>query len=624
MGISTELPPRHYKPSESGVADWLQAEGPVADQIRAHDWSATSLGPRDTWPATLRTTLNLILNSRFSMFVGWGEELLCFYNDAHAPLLPENENALGRPLREVFPDSYESVGSFFEHAMRGRSTFRDCLLLPIVRSGELQETWWVLSYSPIHDESGQICGVFVPLHEITSRVQAEEKLRASEGNLRIFSDLVPGLLWRANADTSMIWTNDRMQKFFGQVDPLEAVHPEERNSLELEWQRAKRKNDTFHHYHRLLSANGEYRWHLAVSTPRLGEDGSVEEWCGVATDVHDLHAAAESLADKSALFLSFASNSADVLWIADVASERLDYLSPAFHAIWGPTPTGLEINWDYWLSTIHADDRQHQCGSLARLIRGEVLNEHYRIVRADGTVRWIRDTMFPILGNDGSVQKVGGIAQDITRQNGRLVHLIDAGPESRNVLARQLQALGYQVRPFGTVEAFLRVSRALVPGCVVMVDNMGGTEAARLASGIKGEVKSLPLVLVCDVPDIGNAISLMKQGVCDIVLPADPPERLEQALAAASAEIQNYQGEDRAVTEANARMQALSEREHEILRGLTDGATNKLLARDLGLSPRTVETYRTRILEKLGVASLPEAVKIATLARLSGPSARRG
>ena len=159
---------------------------------------------------------------------------------------------------------------------------------------------------------------------------------------------------------------------------------------------------------------------------------------------------------------------------------------------------------------------------------------------------------------------------------------------------------------------------------VAYCDKMGGSEAARLASAIKGEVKSLPLVLVCDVPDIGNAISLMKQGVCDIVLPADPPERLEQALAAASAEMQSDLGKDRAVKEANERMQQLSEREAEILRGLTEGATNKLLARDLGLSPRTVETYRMRILEKLGVTSLPEAVKIATLAEMVGASSQRG
>ena len=622
MGITADPPARLSSVSKTGSPDWLQADGPVADQIRAHDWSATSLGPRDTWPRALRTTLNLILNSRFSIFVGWGDQLLCFYNDAYAPMLIGKYNCIGSPLSEVFPESLERVGEFFEKALAGQPTYSDCLSVPVIRSGELQDTWWALSYSPIHDEAGKICGVFVPLHEITAKVEAEEKLRASEESLRIFSDLVPSLLWRSRPDTTMIWTNERMQKFFGDGLPIDAVHPEERSSLEIEWERAKRERDTFHHYHRLRAANGEYRWHLAVSEPRLRADGSIEEWCGVATDVQDLHSAAETLANNSALFSSFANNSADVLWIADVASRRLDYLSPGFHAIWGPTAGG-EVTWDYWLSTIHPDDQLHQRESLTRLMRGEVLTEHYRIARPDGTIRWIRDTMFPILGPDGSVNKVGGIAQDITRQNGKLVHLIDQGPESRNFLARQLQSLGYQVRPFGTVEAFLRVSRALVPGCVIMVDNQNGAEAARLASAIKGESKSLPLVLVCDVPDIGNAISLMKQGVCDIVLPADPPERLQQALAAASAEMQRDRGEDRAVRAANERMQLLSERECEILRGLTEGATNKLLARDLGLSPRTVETHRMRILEKLGVASLPEAVKIATLAQLSGITSQR-
>jgi len=622
MRVSSVLADKD-KSRENAAADWLHANGQVADEIRAHDWSKTSLGPRESWPHTLRTTLNLILNSGLSTFVGWGEDLLCFYNDAYTPMLEGKEDTLGRPLRVVFPESLERVGSLFEDAMRGRATYSDCLLVPIIRSGELQDTWWVLSYSPIYDEVSQICGVFVPLHEITARLQAEAKLQASEESLRIFSDLVPSFLWRSRTDASIIWSNQRMQDYLGGADPIEAVHPDERSSLIEEWERARRDGTTFHHCHRMQSADGEYRWFLSVSEPRLQPDGSIEEWCGAATDIHDLHAAAETLADNSSLFRSFANNSADVLWIADVESKRLDYLSAAFHAIWGPTPADCEINWDYWVSTIHPDDRQHQAESFERLIRGEVLNEHYRIVRRDGTVRWIRDTMFPIIGVDGSILKIAGIAQDITRQNGKLVHLIDAGPESRNVLVRQLQTLGYQVRPFGTVTAFLRVSRALLPGCVVMVDNEGGVEAAKLASSIKREVKSLPLVLVCDVPDVENAISLMKQGVCDIVRPADPSDRLEQALAAAMAEMQTDEGKNRAVASAHERMHSLSEREREILHGLSEGATNKLLARDLGLSPRTVETYRMRILEKLGVTSLPEAVKIATLADLGGSASQR-
>ena len=623
MGMTSDARTRVYPVFAEDSCDWLQADGVIAGEIRQRDWSDTSLGPRESWPQTLRTTLNLILNSSFPMLVTWGDELLCFYNDAHAPLLPEQKNALGLQLPEVFSETFKSIGQFFTDAMLGKATYRDCLPLPIVRHGKTEDSWWVISYSPIHDETGNICGVFVPIHEITARVQLEAKLKASEENLRIFSDLVPSFLWRARPDTSMIWSNQRMQEYFDDAVPLEAVHPEERGSLEREWERAKRESDTFHHYHRLRAANGEYRWFLAISEPRLAADGSIEEWCGVATDVQDLHVAAEISAENSSLFRSFANNSADVLWIADVASKRLDYLSPAFHAIWGPTPASCEVDWDFWLSSIHPDDRQQQTESLSRLIRGEVLCEHYRIVRPDGTVRWIRDKMFPILGIDGSVQKVGGIAQDITRQNGKMVHLIDAEPESRNLRLRQLQAMGYQVRPFGLVEAFLRVSRALIPGCVVMVDSGCGDEAAKLACGIKREVKTLPLVLVCDVADVQNAISLMKQGVSDIVLPSDPPERLEQALAAALAEMQPDHGEDRAVSDASQRMHLLSDREREILRGLSEGATNKLLARDLGLSPRTVETYRTRILEKLGVASLPEAVKIETLAQLSGSTSQR-
>lgn len=614
--MSYQKPPPNDRRKCARRLDWLQAEGKVADEIRARDWSQTILGPLDEWPTILRSTLNLVLNSDLSMFVGWGEDLLCFYNDAYAPLLQGRGEALGHPLGDVFPEAAPSVGPLFAKALQGEATFRESFSIPLLRDAVVQETWWTVSYSPIFEEGGGICGVFVPVHEITRQLEAVAQLRTSEENRRIFSNLVPSLLWRANPDGENVWINQRMRDFFGESDPWEAVHPEDRPSLEGEWTRAKHEGNTFHHCHRVKSPDGTYRWHVAISEPRTGSTGTIQEWCGVATDVHDLRLAADAVEESSALFRRFASNSADMIWVADAVSGRFEYLSPAFHAIWGPSPPAAELTWDYWLSTVHPDDRLQQEQSFERLQAGEVLNEQYRILRPDGTVRWIRDTMFPIFTAGGAIYKIGGIAQDITRQNGQIVHLVDGGPESRNALAQRLQALGYQVRPFATVAAFLRVSRALLPGCVVFLDRGDDAEAERLASGVKGNLQSLPVVMVCDVKNASRAISLMKQGVCDIVLPSDPPEHLEQAVATALAQMQTGTCEDNAVRNAKEQVQQLTEREREVLEGLSEGATNKMLARDLGVSPRTVETYRVRLLEKLGVPNLPQAVKIAALSAL--------
>lgn len=601
------------EPKWSG--SWLQANGQTADAIRASDWSGTSLGPLEYWPPTLRTTLNLVLNSPFSIFVAWGEDWRCFYNDAYAPMLAGKERALGCPVEEVFPEFYSKIRPMLTKAMQGVSSLIESLSVPVMRDGELCDTHWVVSYSPICDETGAICGVFIPLHEVTAKLQAEEARRKSEENLQIMSNIVPGFLWRYDG-SSHVWTNQRMKDTLSSLDPSEIVHHEDQASLSVEWARAQREGNRFHHYHRLKMPDGSYRWHVALAEPVQNAAGEIEEWFGMATDIHDYRDASDRLARKSALLHSFIRNAADVIWILDVESRQFDYLSPSFAAIWDRPPADQTLDWDTWLSMLHPDDRDHHALTFDRLLNGEVLHEQYRIQRPDGSVRWIRDTMFPIIGPDGTVQRLGGIARDITRQNGKIVYLIDSTPEGRSCLSHRIQKMGFQVRPFRSIEDFMRLSRALLPGCVVCVDAQGGAQSDRLAAAMKGQCCSLPLVLVCEVSDASKAIQLMKQGVNDIILADDLPERLDQAIASALAVIQSGSGESSVISDARERVQPLSDREREILQCLSNGATNKMVARDLGLSPRTVETYRVRVLEKLGVSSLPEAVRIATLAGL--------
>lgn len=119
-----------------------------------------------------------------------------------------------------------------------------------------------------------------------------------------------------------------------------------------------------------------------------------------------------------------------------------------------------------------------------------------------------------------------------------------------------------------------------------------------------------------DIRGTVDAVRLMKQGVCDIVLPSDDANSLEESVANALTTMKHSVSDSDGVRVARELVQRLSERERAVLEGLSEGATNKVLARDLNVSPRTVETYRVRIFEKLGVSTLPQAVKILTLGSL--------
>lgn len=124
-----------------------------------------------------------------------------------------------------------------------------------------------------------------------------------------------------------------------------------------------------------------------------------------------------ALRESEERFRSFAETSADVLWILDVATGRLEYLSPAFETVWGEPREAVMADLGRWAELVHADDRERVLEGLPRLLRGEAGSfvADYRIVRPDdGSVRWIRDTGFTIRDRAGAVRRVGGIAQDFT------------------------------------------------------------------------------------------------------------------------------------------------------------------------------------------------------------------
>jgi PAS domain S-box-containing protein len=149
----------------------------MARRMRETDWSATPLGPPEAWPEGLKTPLAMMLTSRFEMWLGWGEDLCFFYNDAYAPTLgAKHPLALGRPFREVWREVYADVEPQVHSVMReGRPTWNKALQLLLERHGYPEETYHTFSYSPLRD-GGDITGLMCVVTEETERVISERRL----------------------------------------------------------------------------------------------------------------------------------------------------------------------------------------------------------------------------------------------------------------------------------------------------------------------------------------------------------------------------------------------------------------------------------------------------------------
>ena len=157
----------------------FKSGGEVAGLIQRKDWAATPLGPVEGWPQSLRSAVRIMLTSRYSMWMGWGEELTFLYNDAYAKatLGAKHPWALGRPFREVWAEIWDQLAPRIDRVMRGgEATWDEGLLLFLERSGYREETYHTFSYSPLLDDDGAVVGNFCVVMEETERLIAERRL----------------------------------------------------------------------------------------------------------------------------------------------------------------------------------------------------------------------------------------------------------------------------------------------------------------------------------------------------------------------------------------------------------------------------------------------------------------
>jgi signal transduction histidine kinase/CheY-like chemotaxis protein len=148
--------------------------------MRSIRWAETPLGPSRQWPRTLRTLIPIMLASRFAMRILWGPNLFLLYNDAYRPVLGPRKHpgAMGRPVEDSYRELWHTVGPMFQRVLQGETVTLDDGLLPLHRSGYLEECYFTLSYSPIPDGDGTVGGVLGVVHETTERVLAERRLVA--------------------------------------------------------------------------------------------------------------------------------------------------------------------------------------------------------------------------------------------------------------------------------------------------------------------------------------------------------------------------------------------------------------------------------------------------------------
>jgi len=171
-------PQRRADGAAPRAAALVQGGGEMGDRIRTCDWSHTPLGPIESWQQSLRTVVNILLSSRYAMWMFWGSEFTMLYNDAYSPTLGiKHPSALGAPANDVWSEIWTDIGPRIERVLTtGVATYDEGLLLFLQRSGFPEETYHTFSYSPLIDDAGGVEGMLCVVTEETERVIGDRRV----------------------------------------------------------------------------------------------------------------------------------------------------------------------------------------------------------------------------------------------------------------------------------------------------------------------------------------------------------------------------------------------------------------------------------------------------------------
>jgi PAS domain S-box-containing protein len=414
---------------------FLDGPGEMAGLMRTHDWSKTSLGPPENWPQSLRTVVRLMLNTGHPMYIWWGGEGACLYNDAYRQSIgPERHpSSLGRPAREVWDEIWDIIGPQIEQVMSGRgATWHKNALVPITRNGRREEVYWTYSYSPIDDEAAEngIGGVLVLCTETTESVMAEQALKESSEKLRL-AQSAGGIIgaWFWDLPNERVTGDEGFARTFGLTPEalnagvpfsalMPAIHPDDLPLLTEAIEKTMISGETCIIDYRVRSPEtagdgAPWRWVNGTGKAELDANGQAVNQSGILIDI-DARKRTEQALDESHYQLKMAQRVGGIGVFAVAAGCDQMTVSEEFCTIFG-LPPALHLSLADVSGLILPEDREALSTTDDRLAGTTPSETEYRIRRPDtGDIRWIYRRAEFIRDEDDRPLHMVGMVQDVT------------------------------------------------------------------------------------------------------------------------------------------------------------------------------------------------------------------
>ncbi|MDJ0844542.1 PAS domain S-box protein [Crocosphaera sp.] len=264
-----------------------------------------------------------------------------------------------------------------------------------------------------------------------NRQQAEQEKEASENKLKALLTYSSDIVSIFDREGQLIYNSPAAEKIHGfsmeemqQLHTFYLIHPDDRTRVgKIFSTLLYNPQKTITVQYRYQTKSKDYIWMETVASNQL-DNPNIKGIVANSRDIRERKQAEEALRESEAKFRQLTENIHEVFWMLDLSKtdpsyQKSLYVSPAYQEVWGYNPEDIYENPQQWMEAIHPDDRQRIEQEFSqKLLEGE-FDYQYRIIRPDGTLRWIRDRGFPVKNHTGEFVRVTGLAEDITEQKQR-------------------------------------------------------------------------------------------------------------------------------------------------------------------------------------------------------------